>query len=75
MKPTKSTGYDYISMNFIIKSRKTLGPLLLNLINKSISQNTYPEHLKISKIHPIPKDSKDPIFTQSWRQINILSAM
>ena len=44
-------------MAMILKLRKSLEPILLNLINISIYNSEFPDILKISKIIPIPKNN------------------
>ena len=75
MKPTGSTSNDYISMKTIKKARKTLEPILLNMVNSTISKRTYSDILKIIKILPIHKPGKDPLYTENWRPINLVPSL
>ena len=72
IKKTKSTDYYNLSMIMIIKIRKSIEPILLNLVNQSIKQNIFPDLLKISKVIPIPKGN-DFIELENYRGINIFS--
>ena len=74
MKPTKSTGTDTINMKIIKLIEKTLEPAILNIINTSITTNTYPDNLKIQKILPTLKSGKDETQPLSFRPINILQS-
>ena len=75
MKPTGSSSYDYISMKTIKKARKSLEPLILKLVNTTISTSTYADLLKIIKILPHSKPDKDILLTESWRPINLVPAL
>ena len=69
----KSKSFDYygLSMEMILKLRRSLEPILLNLINISIYNSNFPDILKISKIIPIPK-SNNYLEPSNFRPINIL---
>ena len=58
MKSTPSTGYDTISTKTLKEYQDVLLPLLLNLVNQTITTNTYPKTLKTAKIIPLKKPSK-----------------
>lgn len=72
MKPTKSSSDDGLTMRLILNSTKVLAKPLLNIINSSISTNTFPDSLKTSKIVPILKNSKDPSIPENYRPVNML---
>ena len=59
----------------MMQAQSELLPLLLHLINRTISTTTFPEHLKISKVVPIQKSGKDPSTAEGWCPINVLSAI
>lgn len=75
MRPTKSTAEDGISMKLVKQAQQVLFKPLLNLVNTSITTNTFPEDLKTAKIIPILKQSKDPSLPKSWRPVNILPSL
>ena len=70
----KSNCFDYygINMKMLYNIRKSIEPILLNLINLSIYNSEFPSVLKISKIIPIPKD-KDFLNPKNYRAINIFN--
>ena len=59
MKPTGSAGEDEISMRMIKDARQELQPLLLVMVNQTISTTDYPSSLKTTKIVPIEKKGED----------------
>ena len=69
----KSKSFDYygLSMDMILRLRRSLEPILLNLVNISIYNSNFPDILKISKIIPIPK-SNNYLDPSNFRPINIL---
>lgn len=75
MRPTRSTAYDGISMKLVKQQLKVLIKPLLNLVNTSISSNTFPDNLKIARIIPILKHAKDPSQPKSWRPVNLLPSL
>ena len=75
IKPYKALGIDTISMKTLIDFMPAIEAALLNIINSSISTNTYPDSLSISKIMPILKPGKDSLDMDSYRPINILNAI
>ena len=46
MRLTRSTGFDEISVDFIKRARKSLEPLIINLINQTLTHNKFTENLK-----------------------------
>lgn len=72
---TKSAGQDGITMKLIKQYRRVIEKPLLNIINSSISSNTFPDSLKIAKIIPKLKPSKDSSKLSSYRPINLLPAL
>ena len=75
MKGTGSMGHDDISLRSIKQASSELLPLLLHLLNRTISTTTFPTLLKISKVVPIKKIGKDVTTAEGWRPINVLSAI
>ena len=75
MKPTPTVGYDNISMKTLKTYQTQLEPLLLNMLNRIILTQNFPQTLKTSKIIPIIKVNKDPLLSLSWRPINLLPAL
>ena len=75
MKPTTSASDDDIPMRAIKLASRQLEPLLLHLSDLVISQATYPESLRTSKIVPIRKQPKDEQTAEGWRPINIGSSV
>ena len=72
MKSSTSTGTDNTSMRTIKQSLKTFSPAILNIVNNSITTNTFPESLKTSRIIPILKSKKEPSLSGSYRPINLI---
>jgi hypothetical protein len=62
---------DNINLHIILNTLEEIIPLLLNVINTVIAEQTFPECWKIAMVVPIPKviNSKDP---NNYRPINIL---
>ena len=75
MKSTRSESEDLISSWALKQTRPELQSLLLHLVNFIIRQGTFPECLKVAKVDPIQKPSKDQHSSEGWRPINILSAI
>ena len=69
---TKSCDVYGLSMTMLKKIRRSIEPILLNLVNQCIMQSTFPDMLKISKIIPIPK-ANDFLSLNNYRGINIFS--
>ena len=71
MKP-KSSPLNTIPMKILKKISPCISPLLSLLINKSISENKFPQILKLSRVIPIHKggDSED---VNNFRPISLLS--
>ena len=59
-------------MKIIWKIRKSLEPILLNLINIIIKEEKFPDILKINKIIPIPKEN-NYLEPEHFRSINIFN--
>ena len=72
IKNTKSSDYFGISMSILKKIQRSIEPIMLNLINQTITQSKFPELLKISKIIPIP-EANDFLQLNNYRGINIFS--
>ena len=68
----KSKSFDYygISMDMLYRIRRSIEPVLMNIVNLSIYNSIFPDILKINKIIPIPKD-KDFLSPKNYRAINI----
>ena len=75
IKPTQSTGLDYISMKSIKEVFKSIEGAVLNLVNTSISTGWYPNNLKTSKAIPLLKQGKPPQDPQGYRLINLLPSL
>ena len=75
MKPTASEGQDTIPMRAIKAAANELAPLILNLVNATISSTTFPKNMKTTKIIPIRKIEKDKTSSEGWRPINIVQAI
>lgn len=74
VRPTKSSGTDLVSTKCIKLNRICLEPLLLNLINLTITTSRFPTNLKVSKIIPILKSKKPRTQPTSYRPINLLQS-
>ena len=75
IKSTGSSGFDTISTRTIKNLRKSLEPLLLNLVNTTITSKKYPEILKLSKAVPILKQGKPYMDPLSYRAVNLLPTL
>lgn len=75
MRATNSTGFDSISMRLIKQSAAVLYRPLLNMVNSSLTTNTFPNTLKTAKIIPILKKSKDTSLAASYRPVNLLPSL
>ena len=74
-KSTTSAGTDSINMKIIKENMKTIEPALLNIVNTSITMNTYPDNLKTQLILPALKPQKDSLKPLSYRPINIIETI
>ena len=59
----------------IKQASQELLPIILHLVNKTISTGQFPSSIKTSKIIPIQKPGKDPMTSEGWRPINIIPAI
>jgi hypothetical protein len=75
INPTRSAGLDMISMRTIKNNRLILEPLILNLLNLTITTGVFPTNLTTSKILPILKKTKPRTKPGSYRPINLLPSM
>ena len=75
LKSSGSTGGDDISMRVLKQAQSELEPLILHLINSTISTNKFPESLKISKVVPIRKVGKEQTDSDGWRPVNLVTAL
>ena len=75
MRPTASEGLDTIPMRAIKAAANELAPLLLELVNSTISKTTFPTEMKTTKIIPIRKTDKEKTSSEGWRPINIVQAI
>ena len=75
IKPTGSTGIDTISTRTLKNLDKSINPLLLNLVNTTITTDQYPDALKTSKAVPILKQGKESTDPLSYRAVNLLPAL
>ena len=71
MKSTKSVGVDGISMRFIKDNIEPLLPALHNIIQQSISHQTFPSSLKTSRVIPLEKSDSPHDQMSSYRPVNI----
>ena len=62
-------------MKIIKKLCPAIIPHLTHLVNSIIYTETYPTILKVSRISPTLKPEKNSEFIDSYRPINILSAV
>ena len=72
MRSTKSTGIDNTSMKTVKMTIKVLAPAILNIINQTITTNTFPTCVKTAKIIPLLKSNKEPSLPSSYRPINLI---
>jgi len=71
LKDKCSSGHDNISPKLLKQCAKELTPLITLLINKAITEQIYPDVLKIAKVLPIYK-SGDKSNLANYRPISIL---
>ena len=73
IKPTTATGVDYIDNKTLKLVAREITPALTQIINLSISTNTFPSLYKWSKVTPLlKKNALDPILPASYRPVNQL---
>ena len=73
MKSSNSTGIDNIPIKTIKKSISIFAPPILNIVNSSITTNTFPNSIKTAKIIPLLKSTdKEPSLPASYRPINLV---
>ena len=75
MKTTGSMGEDDLSINTITQVQRELEPLILHMVNRSISTTTFPTQLKTTKIVPIQKAGKETTTADGWRPVNVVGAL
>ena len=75
MRSTGSSGEDDLSIKSVKQAINQLAPLLLHMVNCTISKTTYPDTMKTTKIVPIPKSGKDPSSSDGWRPVNVVGAL
>ena len=75
MKSTGSTGQDDISMRLLKQAQSELEPLLLHMVNSTISTTNFPEVLKTAKVVPIEKVGKESTSSDGWRPVNVVAAL
>ena len=68
-------GEDNLSYRNIKQAMNELEPLILQLVNAIIRSTTYPASLKVAKIVPIRKPSKDKTSYEGWRPVNVIIAL
>ena len=69
MKSLGSTGEDDLSDKTIKQAISQLEPLLLHMLNRTISTTTYPVPMKTTKIVLIQKTGKDTSSSDGWRPV------
>jgi hypothetical protein len=69
--PSKSPGYDGLSMSINKQSFDLIAVPLTTIINLSLSKGVFPDKLKIAKIIPVFK-SDDPKRFTNYRPISLL---
>ena len=74
LKPKISCGQDNISTKFLKQVSHGVANPLSILINKSLSEGTVPDILKIAKVIPIYKAKEKDILT-NYRPISLLSSI
>ena len=75
IKPSGSTGVDSISTRTLKNLNKALEAPILNLVNLIITQNIYPDNLKLAKAVPLLKQGKLTTDPLSYRAVNLLPAL
>ena len=74
LKPSKSRGYDEISVFFLKKIIFYIVSPLTHIFNKSLISGIFPNALKLAKIIPIFKKD-DPSQLKNYRPISLLPAI
>ena len=74
-KKSKSTGHDRVSMKTINEMPQVMAIFVTHLFNSIIETKKFPEILKVTKIFPLKKPSKDSLNTSSYRPIANLCAV
>ena len=75
MKATGSMGEDDLSVKTIKSAQNELEPLILRMVNQTITTTTYPDQLKTTKIVPVEKQGKDKSPSDGWRPVNVIGAI
>ena len=66
LKPSNSTGWDYVSNKTIKKIKYQIAPHICHLFNCIIHQRVFPHVFKLSKILPLIKPGKNALFADSY---------
>ena len=78
LNPKKATTFQNIPCKLLKENAKTCTEILTDIINTDISNNFYPDKLKLADVPPIFKKDKtkrnDPTDKKSYRPISVLPA-
>ena len=74
MKPSKATGAQGISVQMLQKFFYGVGPVLLNIVNHSLSHGEVPKSWKLAVITPLPK-TVNASAPSHYRPVSILPAI
>ena len=74
LNPKKATTFKNIPAKLIKQTNDISSPILLNLINFSIINNTFPDKLKLADISPVFK-KEDKTNVKNYRPVSVLPAI
>jgi len=74
LKSKDSYGHDGISVKLLKYVKHILAPILTPIINQSLSQGIFPQHLKLAKVTPIFKSGSKAEFS-NYRPISVLPSV
>ena len=69
-----ATGWDNLPSTVLKANKNIFSPLLVHIINLSLSQGTFPSELKIGNIIPILKSGPENLVT-NYRPISLLTTI
>ena len=75
LRNSNACSIDKVSNKMIKLAIKSIAPLLLVLVNRSILENKFPDNIKCSKILPQWKKREDLTNPEFLRPINIMSSL
>ena len=69
-----SAGYDNIHINLLKSSCQVIGPIIMQIVNQSLTTSIFPDKLKVARLIPLFK-SGDRKIVKNYRPISILPSV